>query len=54
MQDLDLQSRPPNPMVRRHGGDTKEDRICVDLKPLNANVLRETHPLPAVDEVLLN
>ena len=31
---------------------TDEVRICVDLKPLNANVLRETHPLPAVNEVL--
>ena len=27
-------------------------RICVDLKPLNKNVLRETHPLPKVDETL--
>ena len=27
-------------------------RICVDLKPLNAHVLRETHPLPKVDDVL--
>ena len=27
-------------------------RICVDLKPLNANVLRETHPLPKVDDTL--
>ena len=24
----------------------------VDLKPLNENVLRETHPLPGVDETL--
>ena len=24
-------------------------RICVDLKPLNGNVLRETHPIPKVD-----
>ena len=29
-----------------------EVRICVDLKPLNESVLRETHPLPAVDETL--
>ena len=29
-----------------------EVRICVDLKPLNSNVLREVHPLPAVDETL--
>ena len=27
-------------------------RICVDLKPLNVNVLREVHPLPKVDETL--
>ena len=27
-------------------------RICVDLKPLNISVLRETHPLPKVDETL--
>ena len=26
--------------------------ICVDLKPLNEYVLRETHPLPGVDETL--
>ena len=27
-------------------------RICVDLKPLNTNVMREVHPLPTVDETL--
>lgn len=27
-------------------------RICVDLKPLNENVLREVQPLPKVDETL--
>ena len=27
-------------------------RICVDLEPLNESVLRETHPLPGVDEIL--
>ena len=27
-------------------------RICVDLKPLNQNVLREVHPIPQVDETL--
>ena len=27
-------------------------RICVDLKPLNENVLSEVHPLPKVDETL--
>ena len=29
-----------------------EVRICVDLKSLNESVLRETHPLPGVDETL--
>ena len=27
-------------------------RICVDMKPLNKNVTREFHPLPAIDETL--
>lgn len=27
-------------------------RICIDLKPLNENVLREVHPLPRVDDTL--
>ena len=27
-------------------------RICVDMKPLNENVMRKFHPLPAVDETL--
>ena len=27
-------------------------RICVDLKPLNQNMLCEVHPLPAVDDTL--
>ena len=27
-------------------------RICVDLKPLNESVLRETHPIPKVDKTL--
>ena len=27
-------------------------RICVDLKPLNQSVMRETHPIPRVDEIL--
>ena len=26
--------------------------ICVDLKVLNENLLRETHPLPQVDKIL--
>ena len=29
-----------------------EVRICVDLKALNNNVLREVHPIPKVDETL--
>ena len=36
-------------MVPKKGGAV---RICVDLKPLNENVLRELHPLPKVDEML--
>ena len=42
-------------MVCRHGGGPQKDRevrICVDLKPLNANILRKVHALPAVDETL--
>ena len=42
-------------MVCWHGGGAQkvwEVRICVDLKPLNSSVLREVHPLPAVDETL--
>ena len=27
-------------------------RICVDLRPLNENVLREVHPLPKIDDLL--
>ena len=27
-------------------------RICVDMKPLNENAMREFHPLPAIDETL--
>ena len=27
-------------------------RICVDLKPLNQSVLRQTHPIPKVDDTL--
>ena len=27
-------------------------RICIDLKPLNENILREVHPLPKVDDTL--
>ena len=36
-------------VVPKKSGDV---RICVDLKSLNENVLRETHPLPGVDETL--
>ena len=36
-------------VVPKKSGDV---RICVDLKPLNESVLRETHPLPGVDEIL--
>ena len=31
---------------------TRAVRICVDLIPLNENVLREPHPAPTVDETL--
>ena len=27
-------------------------RICVDLKPLNTNVMREAYPIPKVEETL--
>ena len=27
-------------------------RICVDMNPLNENVLREIHPMPKVDTTL--
>ena len=27
-------------------------RICVDLKPLNLSVQRQTYPLPTVEEIL--
>ena len=30
---------------------TGDVRICVDLKPLNNNVLREPYPIPAVDDM---
>ena len=32
--------------------DSGAVRICVDLKPLNENVLREVHPMPKVDTTL--
>ena len=36
------------PVPKRSG----KVRICVDLKPLNQNVLREIHPIPKVDDIL--
>lgn len=36
-------------VVPKRSGDV---RICVDLKPLNASVLRETFPILQVDEAL--
>ena len=42
-------------MVCRNGGNPKENgavRICVYLRPLNENILRETFPLPTVDDIL--
>ena len=36
-------------VVPKKSGDV---RICVDFRPLNANVLREVHPLPKMDETL--
>ena len=36
-------------VVPKKSGDV---RICVDLKPLNEGVLRETHPIPSVDDTL--
>ena len=36
-------------VVPKPAGDVP---ICVDLKPLSQNVLREYHPLPNVDETL--
>ena len=32
--------------------DSGAVRICVDLKPLNENILREVHPMPKVDTTL--
>ena len=42
-------------MVCRDGSGPKpswEVRIRVDMKPLNENIMRKFHPLPAVDETL--
>ena len=36
-------------VVPKKSGDV---RICVDLKALNDNVLRQVHPIPKVDETL--
>ena len=57
MESLGVISRVDQPtpwcagivVVPKKNGDI---RICVDLKPLNCNVLREVHPLPTVDETL--
>ena len=57
MQSMGVISPVDNPslwcpgmvVVLKPSGDV---RICVDLKPLNQNVLREYHPLPNVDETL--
>ena len=42
-------------MVFRNGGNSKKGRgvrICVDLKGLHDNMLREVYPIPKVDETL--
>ena len=36
-------------VVPKKSGDV---RICVDLKALNESVMRETHPIPKVDDTL--
>ena len=36
-------------VVPKTSGDV---RICVDLKALNESVMRETHPIPKVDDTL--
>ena len=36
-------------MVPKNNGDV---RICVDLKPLNNDILREPYPIPSVDDTL--
>ena len=43
-------------MVFRHGVVQKESgavRICIDLKPLNENILQEVYSMPHVDETLV-
>ena len=57
MQKLGVITKVDQPTPRCAGMVTvpKKDgsvQICVDLKPLNAWVLREVHPLPQVDEIL--
>ena len=37
-------------VVPKKSGDI---RICVDLQPLIENVLREIHPIPRVDDILV-
>ena len=44
-----------NAPVFRDGSYPKKfglHQICVDLKPLNESILRETHPMPSVDDTL--
>ena len=48
----DLKSRSPNTMVCRVPKQSGEIHICVDLKLLNENVLKEVHPLPEVETTL--
>ena len=36
-------------VVPKRSGDV---RICVDFRPLNESIERETHPLPTVEETL--
>ena len=57
MEDLGVISKIDQPtpwcagmvVVPKKSGEV---RICVDLKPLNSSVLREVHPLTAVDETV--
>ena len=57
MEDLGVNSKIDQPtpwyagmvVVPKTSGEVC---ICVDLKALNSRVLREVHPLPAVNETL--
>ena len=46
---IPLHGAPVWSVVLKKSGEV---RICVDLKALNENVLRETHPIPKVDDTL--